>query len=97
MRGRLLKAGAGLLVVSGGYTWTVGQSGLNQTNQNLCDLVNSLSPYSFEGCKVQLWIVGLWGLLCVAAFVYLAWAAVGFFRRKWSPVVSAFLKFAART
>lgn len=74
--GWIIKAGAGLLVMSGGYVWTVGQSGLNNTNQNLCDLVNSLAPYTFEGCKVQLWIVGLWALLCVAAAVYLGALAV---------------------
>lgn len=69
--GWITRTGAGLLVLSGGYIWTVGQSGLSTTNQNLCELVNSLSPVTFEGCKVQLWIAGLWVALSVAAGIYL--------------------------
>jgi hypothetical protein len=77
----LRSAAAGLLILSTGYTWTVGQSGLEATNHNLCDLVNSLSPWAFDGCRVQLWIVALWGALCVAAAVYLVWTTLlGIFR-----------------
>jgi hypothetical protein len=87
MLGRLFKIGAGLLAMSGIYIGTVGQSGLNTTNQNLCDLVNSLSPYTFEGCKIQVWIATLWGVLAAVALVYLVfvgiWGIVRLLRRAW--------------
>jgi len=67
--------------MSGGYVWTVGQSGLSTTNQNLCDLVNSLSPWAIGGCRVQLWIAWLWCVLAAAAAIYLLGAAFMSIRR----------------
>ncbi|MEK7995333.1 MAG: hypothetical protein AAB403_16140 [Planctomycetota bacterium] len=69
---RLFRVVAGLLVLSGGYTWTVGQSGLAATNQNLCELVNSFVPFSLEGCQVQYWIAGLWCVLWSVAAIFLS-------------------------
>lgn len=71
----LIKIGAVLLAMSGGYVWTVGQSGLKTTNQNLCDLVNSLSPWPLEGCKVQVWVATLW--IALAAIATLCLASAG--------------------
>src|SRR5665213_710513 len=67
----IIRIALGLFALSGGYIWTVGQSGLTNTNQNLCDLVNSLSPVAFDGCRVQVWIAALWAVLSVVAATYL--------------------------
>jgi hypothetical protein len=70
------------LAVSGGFTWTVGQSGLQKTNQNLCELWASLPLPRYESCEFQYVLVGAWGLV---AALGLLWIAVELFRylRSW--------------
>lgn len=48
------------LAMSGGFTWTVGQSGLKQTNTNLCELWASLPLPSYSGCEFQYGLVLAW-------------------------------------
>ncbi len=56
----------GLLAVTLGFTWTVGQSGLEQTNRNLCDLWRSVAPLRYESCEFQYVLVTIWFLAALA-------------------------------
>jgi len=62
---------SGLLVMTFGFAWTVGQAGLETTNRNLCDLVAAVSHQPIVDCHFANWIVWLWGLGALAAFVFL--------------------------
>lgn len=68
MAARIISA---LFVMTFGFAWTVGQAGLETTNRNLCELVTALSPVAVRDCHVANWIVWLWGLGAVAAFIFL--------------------------
>lgn len=59
------------VAVTTGFTWTVGQSGLRQTNSNLCDLWKSLPLPSYPSCEFQYVLPLVWGLVF---FLALGWA-----------------------
>jgi hypothetical protein len=70
-------------VVTLGFTWTVGQSGLAQTNRHLCELWRSLPLPNYQACEFQYALVVLWVVAAVAAAIWLAreiWLAVRKFR-----------------
>lgn len=73
---------SGLLVVTFGFTWTVGQAGLEATNKNLCDLMSAVWFEPVTDCSFPTWIIWLWGLGAVAALVFLIVDAVRFVRRR---------------
>lgn len=68
--------------VSLGYSWTVGQSGLETTNKNLCDLARSVSGAALGHCEVEHWIVGLWIVFTVVAASYLLYETFRFILAK---------------
>ncbi len=74
-----------VLLVTGGFTWTVGQAGLDATNRNLCELVSSISPWPVTNCHVANWLVGLWGFGAVCAFLFLAIDAYRWLRKRAKP------------
>ena len=63
--------------VTAGFTWTVGQSGLKQTNSNLCELWNSLPLPAYPSCEFQYVLPVIW-IVVFGAFV--VWACVELFR-----------------
>jgi hypothetical protein len=71
---------SGLLVVTFGFAWTVGQAGLETTNKNLCDLASAVWFEPIADCRFATWIIWLWGLGAIAAFVFLTADAVRFVR-----------------
>ncbi len=72
---RLLFATA--IAVTLGFTWTVGQGGLKQTNSNLCDLWSSLLLPPYPNCEFQFVLPALW---IVAFTVAVIWALVELYR-----------------
>ena len=66
------------VAVSGGFTWTVGQSGLTQTNKNLCELWASLPLPSYERCEFQNVLVIAWGIVSLVAAVWLIYESYKF-------------------
>lgn len=71
-----IKCVAIVFVLSSGYIWTVGQSGLPTVNKNLCDLWNSLSPSKVEDCAFEWVILGLWQLIFAVAILLLIFEAI---------------------
>jgi hypothetical protein len=72
---------SGLLVMTFGYTWTVGQSGLDRVNNNLCELWAGTfaKPSSCEFNKYILW---LWGLGALVAALFLIFDLARWFRNR---------------
>ncbi len=68
---------AAALAVSAGFAWTVGQSGLQQANRNLCDLWASLPLPPYKSCEFQNALVYSWLAVAIIAVV---WLLVEFFR-----------------
>jgi hypothetical protein len=68
---------AAALAVSVGFVWTVGQTGLQQTNRNLCELWASLPLPKYESCEFQNALVYVWAC---AALVAVIWLLLEFFR-----------------
>lgn len=62
-----------------GYAWTVGQTGLKQTNRNLCELWASLPLPRYERCEFHYVLVVLW--LFVAVVIVL-WICIEVFLRR---------------
>jgi hypothetical protein len=63
---------AAALAVTLGFAWTVGQSGLAQTNTNLCELWHSFQFLPrYDSCEFQYVLVGLWSLAAIVGFVWL--------------------------
>jgi flagellar biosynthesis chaperone FliJ len=62
---------AAAIAVSLGFVWTVGQSGLQQTNRNLCELWASLPLWRYEQCEFQNILVLLWLAAAITAAMYL--------------------------
>jgi hypothetical protein len=60
---------SGLLVVTFGFAWTVGQAGLEATNRNLCDLASAVWVRPVTDCRFADWIVWLWGLRFVTGVI----------------------------
>jgi hypothetical protein len=61
------------LAVSLGFIWTVGQSGLAQTNQHLCELWAKLPLPPYHSCEFQYVLVYIWG---AAAFIGILWIII---------------------
>src|SRR6478752_4065308 len=68
---------AAAVAVTTGFTWTVGQSGLHQTNTNLCDLWKSLPLPAYPSCEFQFILPIIWGFAFCLAVV---WACIELFR-----------------
>jgi hypothetical protein len=82
---RMLWAGriiSWVFLVTGGFTWTVGQAGLDVTNRNLCDLVSSISSWSITNCHVSNWLVWLWGFGVVGALLFLIIDAIRWLQKR---------------
>jgi hypothetical protein len=62
---------AAALAVSLGFVWTVGQSGLQQTNRNLCELWSSLPLPAYKSCEFQNVLVNAWLGLAVLGAVWI--------------------------
>jgi hypothetical protein len=68
---RLLFAAA--IAVTLQFTWTVGQgSGLAQVNKNLCELWSSLPLPAYGACEFQYALVISWGVVALAAAIWIA-------------------------
>jgi hypothetical protein len=61
---------SGLFVVTSAYVWTVGQTGLDATNKNLCELWAKVSHQTLSSCELHEWVLTIW----IGGF----FAAVGF-------------------
>jgi len=61
---------SGLTIMTAPYIWTVGQTGLESANRNLCDLLSTASPWPLPSCKFHMTYLGLWviGILVAIAF-----------------------------
>jgi hypothetical protein len=68
---------AAAIAVTLGFTWTVGQGGLKQTNSNLCELWSSLNLPAYPTCEFQFVLPIVWALAFLVACV---WMAVELFR-----------------
>jgi len=62
---------AGLVAMTGGYIALVGQTGLNPTNHNLCDLYKSVTGLPYVSCKFEFLILTIWKYAAIIAFLYL--------------------------
>lgn len=62
---------SGLCVLTFSYVWTVGQTGLNATNKNLCELWNAVWPWPWQDCTFHTAILVLWAVGAVVSIVFL--------------------------
>jgi hypothetical protein len=63
--------------VSAGFVWTVGQSGLAETNRHLCELWASLPLLEYQNCQFQYLLVYLWAFVAILATL---WVLFEFYR-----------------
>jgi hypothetical protein len=71
MRG-IVSIFSAMMVLTLGYSWTVGQSSLLQTNKNLCELWNAVSPVPYSSCEFHYVLVGGWTVAAVIVTIILA-------------------------
>ncbi|NVN84635.1 MAG: hypothetical protein HXX15_00990 [Rhodopseudomonas sp.] len=65
-----------VLVVTGGFTWTVGQAGFDSTEKNLCELANKITQSPIENCHVVPMLVLLWQIGIFVALAFLVFDLV---------------------
>jgi hypothetical protein len=74
-----------VVAVTGGFVWTVGQTGLKQTNNNLCELWRSLPLPDYRTCEFQQALVFIWLLAAVLGTIYIffeLYVWIGHFRKR---------------
>jgi hypothetical protein len=67
----MLRALSALCVVTFGYVWTVGQTGLDTTNKNLCELWNAIWLQPWLNCNFHTHILVLWGAFALVSALFL--------------------------
>jgi hypothetical protein len=82
MRNLVRASVIGALALSGSFTWTVGQSGLLQTNRNLCELWASLPLPKYPNCEFQNVLVYLWMLIAALSVVWILYETIAWLRRR---------------
>ena len=70
------------IALSGGFTWTVGQSGLSATNRNLCELWASLPIPAYPKCEFQNFLVYVWMAVAAMSVIWIGYEVICWFRRR---------------
>jgi hypothetical protein len=60
-----------VIAMSVGFVWTVGQTGLKQTNANLCELWRSLPLPPYQTCEFQEALVYIWLAAALVGAIYI--------------------------
>ena len=74
-----------VIAVSLGFVWTVGQSGLKQTNANLCELWRALPLPNYASCEFQQALIYIWLDASVLGVLYLLFEFYRWIRNKFGP------------
>jgi hypothetical protein len=69
---------AAVIAVTGGFVWTVGQTGLTQTNNNLCELWRALPLPKYRACEFQQFLVYLWLIAAFLGAIYILFEVYSF-------------------
>jgi hypothetical protein len=67
-----------LVVLTFGYTWTVGQGGFDTVNHNLCELWNN-TFWTLSSCRFNIYILWVWGVGAALAGLFLIIEAAKYF------------------
>jgi hypothetical protein len=78
----LLRVAAAFFVLTTGYIWTVGQTGVSETNKHLCELGRQFVAGLSDTCEIHQAFAWAWGVLFLAACGYLLYFAAHFVAKR---------------